>query len=106
MSTKLKVRSPAGKIELHTIQNGNDLVQHMGWERLGPVTVDDGVKSGTTAQEVIDNSKKIAAVSESSEPIEVDDEPAPKKAAKKPAKGPAANAASDSEAALKEVEAK
>lgn len=58
MSKMLMVRNPeTDKDEVHTVQNGNDLVQHLGWTRIKVVHVQDGMDMD--AQEVLDKAKQM-----------------------------------------------
>lgn len=58
MSKMLMVRNPkTGKDEIHSVQNGNDLVQHCGWSRTKVVHVQDGMDMD--AQDVLDKAKQM-----------------------------------------------
>lgn len=68
MSKMVKVRNPkTKKVEVHTVQNASDLVQHLGWKLVSVVEVQDGIPSYVTSQEVIDNAKKTTKPSTGSD---------------------------------------
>lgn len=76
MSKMIKIKNPeTDKVEVHTVQNANDLVQHLGWIRIALVDVADGKPNrAMEPQAVIDNAKKVAKLSTGAEDGEEDGE--------------------------------
>lgn len=59
MATMYRVRNPNNKkIEIHTPQNANDLVQHLGWKLVGRVE-DARPADEHDIQKIMDNAAKM-----------------------------------------------
>lgn len=65
MSKMIKIKSPDGKTtDVLSVQNANDMIQHLGWTHVSFVDVADGKKDIVQAQDVINNARNIVATAE------------------------------------------